>query len=85
MQDIKSLLEIPISNVLLTKITVGEVSYNISELHRIMTDIVEGDNKSAYERCRQLFIYNDTLIDRELQLGKYITLNNNDYGESTEN
>lgn len=72
MKDIKTLLEIPLSNILLTKVTVGEISYNITELHRIMTAIVEGDNKEAYELCRQLFIFNDQLIDRELQLEKYI-------------
>ena len=72
MKDLKTLLEIPLSNILLTKITVGEVSYNITELHKVMTAIVEGDNKEAYELCRQLFIYNDQLIDRELQLEKYI-------------
>lgn len=72
MKDLKTLLEIPLSNVLLTKVTVGEVSYNITELHKVMTAIVEGDNKEAYELCRQLFIYNDQLIDRELQLEKYI-------------
>lgn len=71
MRDIKTLLEIPLSNILLTKVTVGEISYNITELHRIMTAIVEGDNKEAYELCRQLFIYNDNLVDRELQLAKY--------------
>ena len=72
MKDLKTLLEIPLSNILLTKVTVGEVSYNITELHKVMTAIVEGDNKEAYELCRQLFIYNDQLIDRELQLEKYI-------------
>ena len=72
MKDLKTLLEIPLSNILLTKVTVGEVSYNISELHKVMTAIVEGDNKEAYELCRQLFIFNDQLIDRELQLEKYI-------------
>lgn len=72
MKDLKTLLEIPLSNVLLTKVTVGEVSYNITELHKVMTAIVEGDNKEAYELCRQLFIHNDQLIDRELQLEKYI-------------
>ena len=72
MKDLKTLLEIPLSNILLTKVTVGEISYNITELHKVMTAIVEGDNKEAYELCRQLFIYNDQLIDRELQLEKYI-------------
>ncbi len=72
MKDLKTLIEIPLSNILLTKVTVGEISYNITELHRIMTAIVEGDNKEAYELCRQLFIFNDNLIDRELQLDKYI-------------
>lgn len=72
MKDLKTLLEIPLSNILLTKVTVGEVSYNITELHKVMTAIAEGDNKEAYELCRQLFIYNDQLIDRELQLEKYI-------------
>lgn len=72
MKDIKTLLEIPLSNILLTKVTVGEISYNITELHKVMTAIVEGDNKEAYELCRQLFIYNDQLIDRELQLEQYI-------------
>ena len=72
MKDLKTLLEIPLSNILLTKVTVGEVSYNITELHKVMTAIVEGDNKEAYELCRQLFIFNDQLIDRELQLEKYI-------------
>lgn len=72
MKDLKTLLEIPLSNILLTKVTVGEVSYNITELHKVMTAIVEGDNKEAYELCRQLFIYNDQLIDRELHLEKYI-------------
>lgn len=76
MKDLKTLLEIPLSNILLTKVTVGEVSYNISELHKVMTAIVEGDNKEAYELCRQLFIYNDQLIDRELQLEKYINVEN---------
>ena len=72
MKDLKTLIEIPLRNILLTKVTVGEISYNITELHRIMTAIVEGDNKEAYELCRQLFIFNDNLIDRELQLDKYI-------------
>lgn len=72
MKDLKTLLEIPLSNILLTKVTVGEVSYNITELHKVMAAIVEGDNKEAYELCRQLFIYNDQLIDRELHLEKYI-------------
>ena len=72
MKDLKTLLAIPLSNILLTKVTVGEVSYNITELHKVMTAIVEGDNKEAYELCRQLFIYNDQLIDRELHLEKYI-------------
>lgn len=72
MKDLKTLLEIPLSNILLTKVTVGEISYNITELHKVMTAIVEGDNKEAYELCRQLFIFNDQLIDRELQLEKYI-------------
>lgn len=72
MKDLKTILEIPLSNILLTKVTVGEVSYNITELHKVMTAIVGGDNKEAYELCRQLFIYNDQLIDRELQLEKYI-------------
>ena len=72
MKDLKTLLEIPLSNILLTKVTVGEVSYNITELHKVMTAIVEGDNKEAYELCRQLFIYSDQLIDRELHLEKYI-------------
>ena len=72
MKDLKTLIEIPLSNILLTKVTVGEISYNITELHRIMTAIVEGDNKEAYELCRQLFIFNDNLIDRQLQLDKYI-------------
>ena len=72
MKDLKTLLEIPLSNILLTKVTVGEVSYDITELHKVMTAIVEGDNKEAYELCRQLFIYNDQLIDRELHLEKYI-------------
>ena len=76
MKDLKTLLEIPLSNILLTKVTVGEVSYNISELHKVMTAIVEGDNKEAYELCRQLFIYNDQLIDWELQLEKYINVEN---------
>ena len=71
MKDLKTLLEIPLSNILLTKVTVGEVSYDITELHKVMTAIVEGDNKEAYELCRQLFIYNDQLIDRELHLEKY--------------
>ena len=74
MKDLKTLIEIPLSNILLTKVTVGEISYNITELHRIMTAIVEGDNKEAYELCRQLFIFNDNLIDRELQLDKYIDI-----------
>lgn len=76
MKNLKTLLEIPLSNVLLTKVTVGEISYNITELHRVMTAIVEGDNQEAYELCRQLFIYNDQLIDRELQLEKYINIKN---------
>lgn len=85
MKDLKTLLEIPLSNILLTKVTVGEISYNITELHRIMTAIVEGDNKEAYELCRQLFIYNDNLIDRELQLEQYINIpNSKNYGEIPE-
>ena len=76
MKDLKTLLEIPLSNILLTKVTVGEVSYNISELHKVMTAIVEGDNKEAYDLCRQLFIFNDQLIDRELQLEKYVNVKN---------
>ena len=76
MKDLKTLLEIPLSNVLLTKVTVGELSYNITELHKIMTAIVEGDNKEAYDLCRQLFIFNDQLIDRELQLEKYVNVKN---------
>ena len=83
MKDLKTLLEIPLSNILLTKITVGEVSYNITELHKVMTAIVDGDNKEAYELCRQLFIYNDQLIDRELQLEKYINTPNYEEERST--
>lgn len=83
MKDLKTLLEIPLSNILLTKVTVGEVSYNITELHKVMTAIVEGDNKEAYELCRQLFIFNDQLIDRELQLEKYINTPNYEEERST--
>ena len=83
MKDLKTLLEIPLSNILLTKVTVGEVSYNITELHKVMTAIVDGDNKEAYELCRQLFIYNDQLIDRELQLEKYINTPNYEEERST--
>ena len=83
MKDLKTLLEIPLSNILLTKVTVGEVSCNITELHKVMTAIVEGDNKEAYELCRQLFIFNDQLIDRELQLEKYINTPNHEEERST--
>ena len=83
MKDLKTLLEIPLSNILLTKVTVGEVSYNITELHKVMTAIVDGDNKEAYELCRQLFIFNDQLIDRELQLEKYINTPNYEEERST--
>ena len=83
MKDLKTLLEIPLSNILLTKVTVGEVSYNITELHKAMTAIVDGDNKEAYELCRQLFIFNDQLIDRELQLEKYINTPNYEEERST--
>ena len=84
MKDLKTLLEIPLSNILLTKITVGEVSYNITELHKVMTAIIEGDNKEAYELCRQLFIFNDQFIDRELQLEKYINTPNHEEKRSTD-
>lgn len=74
MEEVKSLLDIPLSNVLLTRVTVGDIHKCMTQLIKLKNALEQGNTPYAHAICSYLILYCDNLVERELHFDEYLKI-----------
>lgn len=71
-KEVKSLLDIPLSQVLLTRVSVGDIHKCITQLVNLKNTLKQGNTLYAHAICSYLILYCDNLVERELHFEEYL-------------